>query len=204
MVTRVKICGITREQDARLAIELGAHALGFIFEPTSPRYLGQVPNWIRDLPPYVSRVAVFGQAPASFTESMFHALQGDASSFGAAQEDRFQRIAAVRCAANKSVRDVLAEADPTDAVLLDAFVEGAYGGTGKKIDWDFAAEVVRISTKPVILAGGLTAENVAEAIQRVRPYAVDVCSGVEAEPGIKDHAKLREFVAGALGGGYGG
>jgi len=193
VVTRVKICGLTRREDATLAIELGAHALGFIFEPSSKRFLSQVPPWIGDLPPYVTRVAVFGNAPAAFVPPLFHAVQGACWPLAAKPNDAFHRIAAVPCREATTMAEVLEAARQANAILLDAHVEGSYGGTGKRIDWHFAAQVVKNCPKPVILAGGLTPENVAEAIQRVRPYAVDVSSGVEAEPGIKDAGKLRAF-----------
>ena len=89
--------------------------------------------------------------------------------------------------------DLIAEAGNADAILVDANIEGRHGGTGQLADWDLAAEVVRVSTKPVVLAGGLTPDNVADAIRKVRPYAVDVATGVESEPGIKDEAKMRAF-----------
>lgn len=212
-MTRVKICGITRREDAMLAVELGAHALGFIFEPTSPRFLPEVPDWIDEIPPFVTRVAVFGIAPASFVERSFQAMQGVAESFGyvsegtgglgkeewrrggikGAREDGFQRIAAVRVKPGEGVETFLNHLPDADALLLDAYAEGQFGGTGRQVDWDLAAEVVKQSPLPVILAGGLTPENVADAVRLVKPYAVDVASGVEATPGIKDAAKLRAF-----------
>jgi phosphoribosylanthranilate isomerase len=198
VVTRVKICGLTRREDAELAIEYGAHALGFIFQPNSKRFLPEVPSWIAKLPPYVSRVAVYGNAPVAFTEEAFHAIQGVADSFSSAWSDSRQRIGAVRVRADDTVESVLAQAEGCDAVLLDAYQEGVYGGTGHVIDWSFAAAVVKASAIPVVLAGGLTPENVAEAISVVRPYAVDVCSGVEAEPGVKEAGKLKAFLEAAL------
>ena len=193
MVTRVKICGLTRREDAMLAIELGAHALGFIFEPSSKRFLTEVPAWIVDLPPYVARVAVFGHAPAAFVPPLFHAVQGACWPLAQKSNDAFHRIAAVPCGTSTNLAQVLDTAIRADAILLDAHAEGQYGGTGKTIDWNFAAEVVRACPKPVILAGGLTPDNVAEAIRKVRPFAVDVSSGVEAEPGVKDPRKLKAF-----------
>lgn len=190
-MTRVKICGITRREDAEVAIELGAHALGFILEPTSKRYLREVPAWIEILPPYVAKVAVFGNMPADFDDPRFDAVQASAESLPL--DSRFDNIAAVRCKADDSVQSILAKSECAGAIHLDAFVEGNYGGTGRCIDWALAAEIVRASPKPVILAGGLTPENVAEAIRRVKPYAVDLSSGVEESPGIKDPVKLKHF-----------
>lgn len=176
-----------------LAIELGADAVGFIFEPSSPRFLSDVPKWISSLPPYVSRVAVFGMAPSAFVSPVFDAIQGSSASFGDGLDDHFRRIAAVRCSEATTLDHVIQEGANADAILLDAHVRDQFGGTGKCIDWTFAASVVNESPKPVILAGGLTAENVAEAIQMVKPYAVDVASGVESSPGIKDAAKMAAF-----------
>jgi phosphoribosylanthranilate isomerase len=233
MVTRVKICGITRQEDAELAISLGAHALGFIFEPSSKRYLAEPPDWIFKLAPYVARVAVFGTVPSSLPQG-FHAVQGGGFESSPANarvtkpftaphhsfegavwggwrsqpnagdldpshivEDSssgrssIQRVSVARVKSGDTVESVISGAGHADALLLDAFASGSYGGTGHCIDWDFAAQVVEVCPKPVILAGGLTPENVAEAIRRVRPYAVDVCTGVESSDGIKDAAKLR-------------
>ncbi len=178
-----------------LAIELGAHALGFIFEPSSKRFLPQVPLWISELPPYVTRVAVFGLAPTAFVPPLFHAVQGACWPLGSKTHDAFHRIATVPCGKETSMHEVLDTAARADAILLDAQVEGQHGGTGKSIDWHFAAEVVKACAKPVILAGGLTPENVVEAIRTVKPYAVDVSSGVELEPGKKDSGKLKAFFA---------
>jgi phosphoribosylanthranilate isomerase len=193
LATRVKICGITTRKDAELAVELGASALGFILEPTSKRYLKVVPDWLRELPPYINRVAVFGMAPDYFCETQFESVQASGWMDPLAQEEHCRRIEAVRVKSGENPKAIADRAHHAVALLLDAFVEGMYGGTGKTVDWDLAAEVVKISKKPVILAGGLTPENVAEAIRQVRPYAVDVSSGVESSPGIKDPAKMKVF-----------
>src|SRR5947209_2472135 len=176
-----------------LAVELGANALGFIFEPTSPRFLPEVPDWIDDIPPFVARVAVFGLAPVSFLDTSFHAVQGLSESFGMRGHDldvrpkeRLQRIAVLRCRQEDRPESLVANLPDADAILLDAYAEGQYGGTGLRLDWDLASEIVRLAPLPVILAGGLTPDNIAEAIAKVKPYAVDVASGVESSPGVKD------------------
>ena len=138
---------------------------------------------------------MFGLAPAAFVPPLFHAVQGACWPLGAKTADAFHRIAAVPCGTSTNVSQVLDTAARADAILLDAQVEGEYGGTGKAIDWDFAAEVVKACPKPVILAGGLTPDNVVEAVRKVRPFAVDVSTGVESEPGKKDPAKLKAFFA---------
>ena len=193
MGTRVKICGITTRKDAELAIELGANALGFIFEPTSKRFLRTVPEWLIELPPMVSRVAVFAVVPDYFGETQFECIQASGWMDPLAQEEHCRRIEVVRVKPGDKPSAIAERAHNAVGLLLDAFVEGTYGGTGKTVDWDLAAEVVKVSKKPVILAGGLTADNVAEAIRKVRPYGVDVSSGVESSPGIKDAGKLRDF-----------
>jgi len=190
LVTRVKICGLTCQEDAELAIELGASAIGFVLEPSSKRFLHPVPAWIAKLPVYVARVAVFGAVPASFDLKSFDAVQGlgvRAVYFAG------RKIATVRCGSGASPESLIKSAAGGDAILLDAAVEGSFGGTGTQADWDVAAEVVRIASKPVILAGGLNPDNVADAIRKIRPFAVDVASGVEASPGVKDKAKMKAF-----------
>ncbi|HEY3780570.1 MAG TPA: phosphoribosylanthranilate isomerase [Fimbriimonadaceae bacterium] len=193
MVTRVKICGLTRREDVELAIELGASAVGFIFEPTSKRYLKTVPEWLCELPPYVSRVAVYGLVPDFFNETQFESIQASGWMDPLAQDEICRRIEVVRVKPGENPKVIADRAQHAVALFLDTYVEGSYGGTGKAVDWDLAAEVVKISRKPVILAGGLTPDNVAEAIRKVRPYAVDVSSGVESSPGVKDPEKMRAF-----------
>jgi len=188
----VKICGLTRQEDAEWALECGADALGFIFQPESKRFVGGTDA--EDIPsrlgPFTVCVAVFGLVPPGVTlPSRFGAIQGE----NAVSAQGVTRIEAIRIQGNQKPNlEVKA-----DAILLDAYDPNAYGGTGKTIDWNLAAEIVRKSRLPVILAGGLTPENVGEAIRIVRPYAVDVCSGVEASFGIKDKMKVRDFVQAA-------
>lgn len=189
-MTRIKICGLTRKQDAELAIELGASAVGFVLEPSSKRFVHPIPDWIKHLPVYVTRVAVFGGVPASYDVSSFDAIQGlGVRTLGF----KGRKIATVRCPKGASPEALIKAGKAGDAILLDAALEGHFGGTGTQADWDVAAEVVRLATKPVILAGGLSPDNVADAIQKVRPYAVDVSSGVEESHGIKDAGKMKAF-----------
>jgi phosphoribosylanthranilate isomerase len=194
-VIRVKICGLTRREDAELATELGADALGFIFEPSSPRFIAvpETLTWLNELGPYVTRVAVFGPLPEAFSCAGFQAVQAIGAS--ALTDMAKQRIEVIRLTDHALPGIETA----CDAILLDAHQPGIYGGTGRRIDWPLAAEVVRASPTPVILAGGLTPDNVRDAIEQVRPYAVDVSSGVESSPGIKDHIKLRDFIEAVKG-----
>ncbi|HVT12906.1 MAG TPA: phosphoribosylanthranilate isomerase [Fimbriimonadaceae bacterium] len=211
MSTKVKICGLTRAEDVEKAIDLGADALGFVFEPNSPRYIGSRANdLIGAVEPYVLCVGVYGQFHSAdcphLNAVQFTELGGTASIFSSVGMGRTPPvIKALRISgrdepglALKLAEDWLRQfrIEPR-GLLLDAYDEAKHGGTGKRVDWDFAAEFVRLSSRPVILAGGLTPENVAEAVAKVRPYAVDVSGGVEASPGVKDHAKMRDFIQAA-------
>lgn len=197
---RVKVCGITREADAALAVSLGAAALGFIFWPRSPRAITPAAaRWIHaHVPPFVSRVGVFVNAsPAEVADATAAAgldvvqLHGDEpveayAGVGA----RIMKVAALETTAD--VERVLAWPSAVTP-LVDAVDRERRGGTGRLADWTLAAQVA--AARPMVLAGGLNAENVGEAVSRVRPWAVDVSSGVEDAPGIKSPARLRAFFA---------
>lgn len=194
-MTRVKICGLTRLTDVEAAEELGADALGFVLEPSSPRCItsfDELRILAHSTGPYCTAVAVFGVMPAVLSEEIgVQAVQALAFSH---TMPPYLKVRAVRVG-ETSHEVPLAALDPEDsAIVLDAHDTKSLGGTGKRIDWDLARAVVQASPKPVILAGGLTPDNVAEAIRTVRPYAVDVSSGVESSPGIKDPIKIRDFI----------
>lgn len=208
MVTRVKICGITRPEDAALAVELGASALGFNFFPASPRHITpeRARQIIRAVPPPVMTVGVFADETSVdhvltvARESGVNAIQVhecrlDEVSGSVAGVDGFRwpypLIRAVTV--DDSFEPASLQSLEAGAFLLDAFHPTLKGGTGRTMDWSKAREATRYGR--VILAGGLTPENVAEAIRQVRPFAVDVASGVEASPGVKDPSKLRAFFA---------
>lgn len=194
-MSRVKICGLTSRADAELAVRFGADALGFILEPSSPRYLApESRGWIAKLPLFALRVAVFGRVPDAPDLEPFHLAQFVERM---APIRNAKLVRAVRIKPGSSVREIVKLGHNVSALCLDAFVPGAYGGTGHRVDWDFAAEVVAESPVPVILAGGLTPDNVGEAVERVRPYAVDVSSGVEEQPRVKDPVKVRDFIQAA-------
>ena len=198
-MTWVKICGLRRQEDVELAQELGADALGFIFEPTSPRYVGSQdwnPEWIGSL--QVERVAVYGPAPAIYPSPQFKTIQASDWSKAGRLEGRAKQLVA-RIGPVDTADRVLRYLSGVDRLVLDAFDSKDFGGTGKRVDWDLAAEIAERSPVPVVLAGGLTHENVAEAIQRVKPFGVDVSSGIEKEPGVKDPEKLRAFIEAAKG-----
>ncbi|MBZ5515299.1 MAG: phosphoribosylanthranilate isomerase [Acidobacteriia bacterium] len=201
MATRVKICGITRSDDALLAAELGAAALGFNFYPPSPRYIappaaGEI---IRQLPPFVMPVGVFADQAdaeniaAAAREAGVAALQlhGPALPKMDGPLGSFRVIIAVPVGEGFRPEDL--RRFKVSAFLLDAHDPTLLGGTGKTFDWSVARDAKRFGA--IILAGGLTPQNVAQAIREVRPDAVDVASGVESSPGVKDAGKLRAFFA---------
>ena len=198
MTTRVKICGLTNASDAESAVEAGADALGFVFERSSARFIGdsELP-WLSVLPPFPTKIAVFGRVDRPVLKGLFDVIQG--VEWDVFPEPAPKRIHVVRLRPGQKAPDVMETVVHASMVLLDAYSGDAYGGTGKKVEWDLAAEIVRLSKIPVMLAGGLTPDNVAEAIRTVRPYAVDVSSGVEERPGIKDSVKIRDFVQAAKG-----
>jgi phosphoribosylanthranilate isomerase len=199
-MVRVKICGITNAGDARAACEFGADLLGFNFYEKSPRAIAPAAAWrIRKaLPPEVSAVGVFVNWRPTAIAALAKALQlsavqlhGDESAADA--ELCAQEITVIKafCVGESFSLSVLREFPCVSHFLLDAARTGQYGGTGKRTDWTLARRAA--ARRPIILAGGLTPENVAEAIRFVRPHAVDVASGVESRPGKKDHGKMREF-----------
>lgn len=207
---RVKICGVTRWEDAELACELGASAIGFNFYEKSPRAIAPAAAWeiIHKLPPFVAPVGVFvnwdSAAVLALAKSLRLAavqLHGDESPARVAEcAKQLPVIKAIRAGENFRQSE-LAGYKSASAFLFDAAPAGKsggqFGGTGHLADWNAAREAA--NSHHVILAGGLTPENVAEAVRSVAPYAVDVASGVESSPGVKDPAKLRAFFAAAVG-----
>ncbi len=198
---RVKICGITTPSDALAAIDAGADALGFNFYPPSPRYITPqaLAPWLRDLPPFILTVAVLvdplkEEIEAIETIAPFNLwqLHGHESPSYCAELAPRRLIKALRIA---SQSDLASSQDfPVTSLLIDAPTP-LLGGSGKTCDWLLARQFCQHSRVPVILSGGLTPENITQAILTVRPYAIDVCSGVESAPGKKDHAKMRDFIA---------
>ncbi|MGA2865609.1 MAG: phosphoribosylanthranilate isomerase [Verrucomicrobiota bacterium] len=199
---KVKICGITNLADGRAAAEAGADALGFMFYEPSPRYvsLEAAAAIIGQLPPFVLKVGVFVDAPADLVFRAIGQCGLDLLQFHGGEPPAYCLqfgLRSMKAFRLESVVSLQRLADyPTDAWLLDAAVPGKLGGTGQTFNWDLARAAQQLG-RPVFLAGGLTPENVAEAVRRVRPYAVDVSTGVEAAPGRKDPAKVRAFVQAA-------
>lgn len=197
-MTKIKICGITNLIDAILALDLGADALGFIFYRNSKRYVNaEDASWIiSKLPPFVNTVGVFVNQSVEELKSMKREIGFDLFQLHGDEEPDYCRelgdsvIKAIR------VRDSIDQVDidsfPVRALLFDAHSKSGFGGMGRSFDWRLLTGI-RVS-KSVILSGGLTPENVAEAIDVVKPYAVDVSSGVEDYPGKKNAAKLKAFI----------
>ena len=201
MVTRIKICGITRGQDAVTAAELGAHAVGLMFYEDSPRFVSvhQANKVIGVLPPFVTRVGVFVNPVEQQVQTILGALRLDLLQFHGDEPPQFcarfgmPYIKAVRVRKGMDLLQYASRYHDAKGLLLDAHSEGAYGGTGEAFDWSLIPANLPL---PIILSGGLNAANVARAIRQVRPWAVDVSSGVESEKGIKDAAKIAAFMQG--------
>jgi len=198
---RVKICGITRRQDAEHAIACGADALGLVFYEGSPRHVTPeaARRLVAGLPPFVSLVGLFVNADAETIRRTAETCRLDLVQLHGDESPEqcllpgLKVIKALRVRDRQSLRRV--DEYRVDGLLLDAWCPDAYGGTGKSFDWGLAAGLAR--TRPLILAGGLTPVNVTEAVRRVAPFAVDVSSGVESAPGIKDPAKVAAFISNA-------
>ncbi len=199
---RVKVCGITNLEDALVAALAGADALGFNFWPRSPRYIAPraAADIIAQLPPLVTSVAVVVDEPPAQVARLARRsgvravqLHGQESpqDVAALAADGFAVLKAVRVGRDFRPQQLRSYVG-VDAFLLDTEVKGRRGGTGKSFDWKKARAANRYGR--VLLAGGLTVENVGEAVAQARPYGVDVCSGVERRPGNKDHDLLREFI----------
>lgn len=199
--TRVKICGITRREDALEAARLGADAIGLVFWSKSRRSVTpeQALAVIDGLPPFVSVVGLFVDPEAAWVRDVLGRVPLDLLQFHGEEPAEFctgfghRFYKAVRMREGTDLVERAVTYTDAAGLLLDTFVEGMPGGTGVSFDW---ARVRRDLDKPVILAGGLAPDNVGEAIGRVRPWAVDVSGGVEAEPGVKDAAKMAAFIRG--------
>jgi phosphoribosylanthranilate isomerase len=202
MNVRVKICGITNLRDALAAIDAGADALGFMFCQASPRYLTSTAaaSIIKELPPFVRAVGVFADATEEHVRSIIEECGVDTLQFHGGEQPGFCRRFQVRTIKAFRVRDEGSLKEMAQygmsTWLLDSYVPGKLGGTGEKFNWELARRATQLNGR-VILAGGLTPANVAEAVRQVHPYAVDVSSGVETAPGQKDHQKVRDFIAAA-------
>ena len=201
MRTRIKICGITRLEDAHMAVELGADAIGLVFYAPSPRSIDpeQARAIIAAMPPFVTTVGLFVDPAPEQVESVLRRCSLGLLQFHGDEMPDFCRgfglpyIKAVRVRADADLVQYLSRYRAAQGWLLDAYHDELYGGTGESFDWKL---IPRDLARPVILSGGLAPDNVGAAVRQVRPWAVDVSSGVEAAKGVKDAAKIAAFIAG--------
>lgn len=198
---RVKICGITNLTDAQEAVRLGADALGFVFWKKSPRYIcpAEAEKIIKSLSAFVACVGVFVDEKVSRVNRIAKhcqlnclQLHGQEPSHYCKRFSGLKVIKAFRIKDEKSLEPI-AQYDGVHAYLLDTFIEGRPGGTGRSFDWKLATKVKKLG-RPIILSGGLNPDNVIEAILKVRPYAVDASTSLERSPGKKDYQLMREFI----------
>ena len=197
--TRVKVCGLTRPEDALAAARFGADAIGLIFYPPSPRGVDieLARNVRKSLPPFVTVVGVFVDPQAEFLERAIRQVALDLVQFHGREPPEFCQacsrpyVKAVRVRPGIDLHQVARRYSSARALMLDSFEPGKHGGTGKTFDWSLIPTDLEL---PFILAGGLTPENVADAVASVSPFAVDANGGVEASPGIKDHLRIEAFI----------
>ena len=199
---KVKICGITQAEDAWMAVEAGADALGFMFYESSPRLLSfsKAAEIIRVLPPFVAKVGVFVDPSEESVRQAIAECGLDTLQFHGQESPEFCRQFTLKVIKAFRIRDATSLDETrryaSETWLLDSYVAGKPGGTGEVFNWELARTAVQKGGR-VILAGGLTAGNVGAAVRQVQPFAVDVSSGVESAPGKKDPAKVRAFIQAA-------
>jgi phosphoribosylanthranilate isomerase len=198
-LTRIKICGITREEDALVVARAGADAVGLVFYERSPRHVSitRALALVNVLPPFVTTVGLFVDADADFVRQVLATVPLDLLQFHGDESPEYcvqfgrPYLKAIRVKAGVDLIQCAARYQAAKALLLDAHVEGIPGGTGATFDWTLIPQQLAL---PVILSGGLDARNVTDGVSKVRPYAVDVSSGVEVAKGIKDAAKVAAFI----------
>lgn len=203
MRTRVKFCGITRIEDAEAAVSCGCDAIGLVFYENSPRYVTPAcaAQIVAALPPFVAAVGLFVDAPAEQVRQVLAQVRLDLLQFHGDESPAYcgqfgvPYLKAVRVRPATNLLQYAVDFSAAKALLLDAYQEGVPGGTGQAFDWGL---IPRALPRPVVLAGGLNAANVGDAVRHVRPYAVDVSGGVEREKGIKDAARMAAFMRGVL------
>jgi len=198
-VTRIKVCGITRVEDALVAVRCGVDAIGLVFYKQSPRYVTtmQAKQLVDSIPPFVTIVGLFVNSEAKIIREVMACVSLDMLQFHGDESPEFCEqfslpyLKAIRVKAGMDLLQYACDFHSAKGLLLDAHVDGIHGGTGIGFDWTL---IPRELPLPVILSGGLTSVNVAAGIKQVQPYAVDVSSGVEASKGIKDAAKIAMFI----------
>jgi phosphoribosylanthranilate isomerase len=202
LATAVKICGITRVEDGHAAALAGAHAIGLVFHPASARCVTteRASAIVQRLPPFVTAVGLFVDAPAERVHQILQEVPLQLLQFHGAEPPEYcnafpvSYIKAIKVKAGVDLLQCAGRYASAKGLLLDACVDGIAGGTGESFDWDLIPPGIPL---PIVLAGGLTPGNVGAAVRRVRPWAVDVSSGVEREKGIKDAAAIAAFIRGA-------
>ncbi len=204
MQVKVKICGITNLDDAMAAVDFGADALGFVFFRGSPRYISphRAQSIIRNLPPFISDVGVFVNENPEEIEKIVNLTGIDIVQLHGNEAPEMcdisrRVIKAIRVKSLESLDPLIHYKDKVSAFLLDTFSPDIPGGTGQIFNWDVASDAKQFGR--IILAGGLTPDNIIEAVRRVRPYGVDVSSGIELAKGKKDHRKMKLFIERAKG-----
>jgi phosphoribosylanthranilate isomerase len=201
--TRIKFCGIRSAKDAQAAVALGVDAIGFVLVPGSPRALTaeKAASIRRRLPPFVSAVALFKDADSAAVQDAIDALCPDLLQFHGNEDAAYcasfglSYLKAVAMGEGGTFKAEARRHRAASGLLLDSHVRGGMGGRGETFDWRAAQAAIAGTAVPLILAGGLNAANVGKGMAALRPFAVDVSSGIEARPGVKDHDKMRAFVA---------
>jgi len=197
--TRIKICGITNLQDAKVAIDEGVDAIGLVFCENSPRYINisRAKEIVENTTPFVNCVGLFVDAEKEYINNVLKEVALDTLQFHGQESEQAcalynkPYIKAIRMNENINLSEEAEKYFSAHALLLDTYIEGLPGGTGIVFDWDLIPKDI---AKPIILAGGLNASNVKDAIKKISPYAVDVSGGVETEKGKKDPSKIKEFI----------
>ncbi|QMU61337.1 MAG: phosphoribosylanthranilate isomerase [Gammaproteobacteria bacterium] len=199
MQTRIKFCGLTRQQDVQNAVALGVDALGFVFVKNSARNIDveTAVKLVSKVPPFIIKVGLFMNMQVTEVENIIKRVKLNLLQFHGDEEETFcaqfnmPYLKAVPMASTSSLEDFCQRYVSATGFILDSHAQGQMGGSGEKFTWNAIPKSI---DKPIILAGGLTVDNVAEAIRVVNPYAVDVSSGIEAGKGIKDPAKMEQFI----------
>ena len=197
--TRIKICGITNLQDAKVVIDQGVDAIGLVFCENSPRYINisRAKEIVENTTPFVNCVGLFVDAEKEYINNVLKEVALDTLQFHGQESEQAcalynkPYIKAIRMNESINFSEEAEKYFSAQALLLDTYIEGLPGGTGIVFDWDL---IPKDMAKPIILAGGLNASNVKDAIKKISPYAVDVSGGVEAEKGKKDPSKIKEFI----------
>lgn len=198
---KIKICGLTNKDDALNAIALNVDALGFIFYEHSPRYISPevVETFVLDLPPFINTIGVFVNATPDYINSVVKRCKLNGIQLHGSEPPEFctqfslPTIKAIPVREHSDITTIPKYKGCVNGILLDTKAENVHGGTGKTFDWGLALEAKEYDT-PLILSGGINAKNIEKALKMVAPYGIDICSGVEKEPGIKDYNKMQELI----------